>query len=222
MKKLLVALLAALAPLGALAPAQAGSYSLSLSSPADVNHLTVGQSVTFDVNLSGVDPAVMGTFLSYLAATVEYDSTLLGPSTVIAGAIVLDADPANFTGTGFPSLTNKADAFYDSSFPDPLSAPIFESGTFFSFTVMTLAAGDGTISFESAAATLATDPIQTDQFTPDTSSLSFHIETSAVPEPSSHVLLLSAALVGVVAALTRRRRRQRPRAGGPGRFQTTH
>lgn len=217
MKKLLLALLAALVPLAAPAPGQA-EVLLSLSSPADVNHLTVGQSVTFNVDLSGLDPQDPGTYLSFLDATVQYDNILLSPSTVMVGSIVPDA--TNFTGTG---LSNKADGLYDGVFAASPSDPISTNGTFFSFTATTLAAGDGTITFESDAATLAVDPTQTTQFNPDTRSLSFHIEAGAVavPEPGVLTRLLSGALAGGIA-LAWRRLGRRLRASGPARDTTAH
>jgi hypothetical protein len=202
MKKLLTMLLVALAPLVAPARGQAG-FLLSVSSSADVNHLTVGQSVTFNVDLSGVTPGDPTSYLSYLAATVKYDTSLLSPSPAITvGAIVPDA--TNFFPTSF---TDKADGFYDSVFGIEPSDPISTNDTFFSFTVTTRAAGDGTISFEADAATFADDPTQTNQFNPDTRSLSFHIggATAAVPEPGSLALLLTGVLA-VGGALARRRR----------------
>jgi hypothetical protein len=213
MKKLLVMLLAGLAPLAVPTPGQA-EISLSLSSPDDVNHLTVGQTVTINVDLSGVTDSTKN--LSYLAATVQFDSTLLGsPSTAMAGAIVPDAN--NFVPTS--GLSNEADGFYDAVFntpPLPPSAPISTNGTFYSFTVTTLKPGDGTISFVPGASayTFADDPTQTVQFNPLTSSLNFHIEgpAVAVPEPGSHILLLSGALT-VGAVLARRRLGRGPRTG---------
>jgi hypothetical protein len=188
-----------------------------------VNHLTVGQSVTFNVDLSGVDPNDANTYLSFLTATVQYNSplVLLSPSTVMAGPIL--PDPADFTGD---SSTNGADGFYDAVFgADPSAPPISTNGTFFSFTVTTLAAGDGTISFVPGifeAATFTNDPTQTSQIIPDTTSLNFHIEggTVVVPEPGAHIVLLSCALAGG-AAFAWRRLGRGPRAGGPAGDSTT-
>jgi hypothetical protein len=58
-----------------------GSVTLSVvqdpSSVADLNALTAGQPVTFDVNLSGLDLA-LGQTLGSLEGTVSFDASLLG------------------------------------------------------------------------------------------------------------------------------------------------
>ncbi len=45
-------------------------FALSLSSSADVNHVHMGDAVTFDVTLSGVNSGDPNTYLSYLAAAI--------------------------------------------------------------------------------------------------------------------------------------------------------
>lgn len=66
-------------------------YILSLSTSADANHLHVGDSVTFDASLSGIDSSNSDTYPSFLAATVSYDNSLLSPFPVVTpGAIVPD------------------------------------------------------------------------------------------------------------------------------------
>jgi cohesin domain-containing protein len=184
-------------------------YVLSLSTSADASQLHVGDSVTFDVNLAGIDTTNTNTYLSYLAATIGYDNTLLSPNpAVTAGAIIPDS--SGFVGTGFSAA---ADGYYDGVFI--ASTPISQDGTFFSFQVTALQAGSGTLSFTAAAATLASDPNQTDQFTPQTIDMNFTIEAGSpgivTPEPSMQVLLISSMLgfsapVGlrVLASLARR------------------
>src|SRR5689334_2067271 len=104
-------------------------FVLSLSSTADVNHLQVGDTVTFDVGLSGVTIGDPTTYLSYLAATIGYDSSLLSPNPFVSpGAII--SDPSGFVGTGYPAA---ADGYYDGVFIS--STPISQDGTFFSFQV---------------------------------------------------------------------------------------
>lgn len=184
-------------------------YMLSLSTSADANHLHVGDSVAFDVSLSGIDSGNSDTYLSYLAATVSYDNSLLSPFPVVTlGAIV--PDPTGFLGT---PLSDAADAFYDGVFL--ASTPLSSSGTFFSFQVTATKVGSGTLSFSAVAATLANDPVQTDQFTPDTSPLSFQIVGSpgvTTPEPSTLVLLIS-SMFGLSVGTGLRRLARRPRLG---------
>jgi hypothetical protein len=210
MKMLPVMLLAALLSLATSASSQA-AFLLRVTSPDDVNHLTVGQTVTFNVDLSGITPGDATTYLSYLAATLQYDNTLLSSfPTITPGAIIPDA--SNFTGTAF---TNQADGFYDSVFGFSPSDPISTNGTFFSFTVKTLGPGNGTISFEADAATFANDPTQTNQFNPDTQGLNFHIDNgtggvTTTPAPGGLVLVLSGALVGGFGIACRRLARWLP------------
>ncbi len=77
------------------------------SSNADLSALTAGESITFDVNLSGLDVA-NGQTLGSLEGTVVFDASLLGqPSLPTPGMIVPDA-------TGFLPAINPglADATY--------------------------------------------------------------------------------------------------------------
>lgn len=182
-------------------------YMLSISSATDVSNLTAGQVVEFDVLLSGVDPANTGTYVSYLAATVNYDNTLLSASpAVTAGSIV--TDPVDFVGTSFP---NAADAFYDSVYGLDTTAPITQSGVFFTFAVTVDQAGSGTLSFSADSATLASDPDQNDQFSPDTASLDFHIAAPATaPEPSTFTIVMGGLLSGALFRRMRKRRQTKP------------
>jgi hypothetical protein len=181
--RILVTLLALTTPRAASA-----DFIFSFSSPADVNHIAVGQVVRFDVLLSGIDTSDPGTFLSYLAATTQHDNTLLSaPAAVDPGQIVPDI--LNFAGT---PLADGADGFYDSVFFVNSQTPISSNGIFFSFDVTALNVGTGMLTFSSSAATLASDPDQHNQFTPLTDSLRFTVEGPSViaPEPGTLALLL--------------------------------
>jgi hypothetical protein len=195
MMKLLPWLIAAIV-LTTMPASGRAEYILSLSTSADVNHLQLGESVTFDVSLSGIDPSNSGTDLSYLAATIGYDNNLISPNPIVAPAMIIP-NRSGFVGTGFPTA---ADGYYDGVYL--ASTPISQDGTFFSFQVTTLQAGSGTLSFTATAATLASDSNQNDQFTPQTIGLNFTIEASGpgtvVPEPPTFVLLISSFLGGLL------------------------
>jgi hypothetical protein len=193
---LVPALLALASPLTARA-----DFVLSIESSADVNHLAVGQAVAFDVRLAGIDPADANTFLNYLAATTQYDSTLLSVTAAVTpGAIA--ADPLNFLGT---PLSGGADGLYDGVFLNS-PTPISDSGTFYSFTVTTLRAGTGTLSFSAAAATLLSDPDQNNQFTPTLTSLDITVEGPTVATPAPPALALALSGLGAAAATSAGRR----------------
>jgi len=111
-------------------PCMGGSLTLSVvqdpSSNADLSALTAGQSITFDVNLSGLD-VTGGQTLGSLEGTVAFDGTLLGQPLSISPGAIVPPDPSGF----LPALdSGKADASYLGS------ALITANGTFFSFTVV--------------------------------------------------------------------------------------
>ena len=96
MRNTLMIGLAAISLLGAQ-PCLAG-YMASLSTTApDLNNLTVGQKVTFDVNLSGIGSPANN--LDFLAATVQFDGGHLGTPTITAGSIVPDLSGFQSTAT---------------------------------------------------------------------------------------------------------------------------
>ena len=102
---------------------RAGSLvSLSTTAP-DLNNLTVGQKLTLDVNLSGIGSPADN--LDFLAATVKFDSSLLGTPTITPGSIVPDL-------SGFKSAATAglADANYDALFA--AGKPIASNGAFYS------------------------------------------------------------------------------------------
>jgi hypothetical protein len=171
----------------------------------DLAHLTVGQTVRFDVSLSGLNS---GDQLDYLAGTVIFDNVLLGSATnVSAGAIVPDL--TGFVSTGF---VGAADAFYDAVFFSATNTPISSNGVFYTFDVVTQQPGSGSLSFDitSLAATDGTDTPVSLSAGP---SLSFTIGgVNSVPEPNTLVLALAAlASCGgaVVSRWVARHRRER-------------
>jgi len=152
---------------------------------ADLSHLTVGQSVRFDVLLSGLNS---GDQLDYLAGTVTFDSALLGSATnVTAGAIV--PDPTGFVSAGFAGA---ADAFYDAVFFSATNTPISSNGVFFAFDVVTQQPGSGSLTFD-LTSLAASDGNNAPVSLSAGPSLPFTIEAAvSVPEPNSLVVALAA------------------------------
>ena len=175
--------------------------TLSLAAEsADPSSLAVGQTVRFDVVLSGLPS---GGALDYLAGTVTFDSSLLGSAFAItAGAII--PDPTGFVGAGF---SGEADAFYDAVFFSVTNTPITANGVFFTFDVVTQRPGSGILTFDltSLAATDGNnDPVLTGAG-PD---LPFTVTTAAVPEPSSFVIALTSLVICPSITIFRQRSRR--------------
>ena len=164
---------------------------LSLTSSTDPLALPVGHSVTFYVNLSGLS---QGQDLDLLAATIKYNGTFLTPSPVVKGAII--PSPLN-NNSDFLSDPNAglADATFSTSSTDP-AHHISNNGVFFSFDAQVTEAGVGDLSFDVAYA----NPDPND---PSLVGQSLHVATST-PEPSTWVLLGTAALAAVACCLARR------------------
>ncbi len=169
---------------------------------ADLSHLAVGQSVRFDVSLSGLNS---GDQLDYLAGTVTFDSSLLGSATKgSAGAIVPDL--SRFVSAGF---VGAADAFYDAVFPSA-TTPISSNGVFYTFDVVTRQPGSGSLTFD-LTSLAASDGNNAPVSLSAGPALPFTIEAAvSVPEPNSLVVTLAALACcgGAVVArrLTRHRR----------------
>ncbi len=183
------------------------------SSTANLNALTAGQSVTFDVNLSGLDIA-NGQALGSLEGTVAFDGSLLGqPVSISPGSIV---DPTGFLPASNPGL---ADGSYLYLFSDS-NALITQNGTFYSFTVVVQpgVTGSGALSLDPsnggyvAAFDANLNPVNIG-FGPDQP---FTVgAAAAVPEPGTATLVVI-ALTTILARLgfARLRARQVVRAGG--------
>jgi hypothetical protein len=167
------------------------------SSTADLSALTAGESVTFHVNLSGLDVA-NGQTLGTLEGTVAFDGSLLGqPSSILPGSIVPDA--SGFVTAANPGL---ADATYSSLFSNS-GELITANGTLYEFTVVVqpVVAGSGVLSLDPsnggfvAAFDASNNPV-TIAFGPD---LPFTVGAPAVPEPSSLVVFAAAGSIVVLA-----------------------
>lgn len=170
-----------------------GGLMLSLQPAAvDLLHLSIGQTFTVDVILSGLGS---GEQLGYVAGTVNFQDSLLSIATDPApGAIVPDA--TGFLGFGSPGA---ADANYDFLFAVVNARPITSNGTLYSFSVVALAAGTGF--FEVNVTSLAARDTQVSpmEVTIDPGApLSFTINSNPniVPEPSSWIVFGILCLVG--------------------------
>jgi hypothetical protein len=150
---------------------------LSLTSTGDLTNVTVGQTVRVDVQLTGLAPAES---LDFLAASVSFDSTVLGTPVVNPGVIVPDPTAPAFVGLGLPGL---ADASYDSIF-SVAGEFIVNNGVFFSFDVAPLAPGSTELSITFADGSV--DGVPTRIGSSDS------LNVTVVPEVSTWIMVLSA------------------------------
>ncbi len=109
------------------------------ASGVNLGNLQVGQPLSIEVVLSGLD-AAGGQQLETLATSVLFDSTLFGtPTAVDAGPIVADA--ADFASAAFPGL---ADGFFFQTSGPPIST----NGVFYSFDLMARSSGVGDLALD--------------------------------------------------------------------------
>ncbi len=188
-------------------PCMAGGLTLSVvedpSSTADLSKLTAGQSITFDVNLAGLD-VTNGQTLGSLGGTVSFDGTLLGqPLSISPGAVV--PDPSGFLTAVNPGL---ADASYYFGFSNSNSL-ITSNGTFYSFTVVVQPSVTGSVilSLDFVAASDAnSNPINDVASGTD---LPFSVGAAAVPEPDTLVMtVIALAIILARVGFARLRSRQ--------------
>ncbi len=172
---------------------------ISLTAPGgDLDNLPLGVPTTILVQLSGLG---VGQELDTLAATVVYDGALLGVPSVSSGPIIpspLD-DPFDFLTVEQSGL---ADATF-LTFGAESSDRIVSEGTFFTFDVIALALGSGSLYFDFIDATQFNpdDPFDSIPLNPVAGpSLGF---TVVVPEPASSTLLMG--FLVLAAGLGRRR-----------------
>jgi hypothetical protein len=211
--------LAALLGGGFGATATAG-IEITLSSPQDLAHLTVGEQVTIDVNLQGLP--VGSDFIFNLNTSVLFPSNLLqtvpdttnssGLTTGVGSGFAFQSanQPPNFYALS--SLTaGSATGIFDDQAP-AFSEAINENGLYYSFVLKAIAPGSGTIAFNTAP--------NSNEYAADSTGfnfaplptggpLPFTIATTAVPEPSTHILAVFGAVAFLAYGWSRHRRAQR-------------
>jgi hypothetical protein len=201
MKKYLGAALAAALFLLGARPC-AASFLVSLSSPTpNLGALTIGQTVTVDVVLSGLQT---GDTADFLGATVNYDGTLLGPSTVTPGAIVPDVQGFSSSPPGTAGLANGQYDDLNLNPPPNFFPPISSNGILFSFTTQATAAGTGAFSFDPTSPVFIASDGNGNPLTGSAGSpLGF---TVASPEPPAWLLAVLGGATAFVLLWAPRRR----------------
>jgi hypothetical protein len=167
--------------------------SIQAQGTVDLQNLVVGQVFSVDVILSGLQPAEE---LNYLAASITFDSTLLGDATyVVAGSIVPDLH--GFAGFGTSGL---ADGNYD-VLSSLSGARISSIGTLYSFSITAQQVGSDFIDIDlfSLAARDRNDLVVT---VDSGAALHYRISGGAVPEPASWLVF---SAIGLAIMQSRRR-----------------
>ncbi len=189
---------------------------VTISAPvADLSRIQVGDTVRFDVILSGLNP---GDRLEFLGVSVRFPEAVFGaPENVISGLTPDGIIPQSEGFTGL-RLSGEAVGIFDSqpTLPTPSGLdyePITANGLFFSFTVKALAEGTGVVSlggnmsstgFDATGASL-NSVVGRNQLAFTVSAAG--VGSRALPEPSSAVLLGIGALVAWACVPRRRGRR---------------
>jgi hypothetical protein len=171
---------------------------ISLSSNvADLNHLQVGETVQFTVELAGLG---IGDELVELSARAIFESAQFDTPIVSGGAILPNplSDPLDFTVVAGPGA---ADATF-LTLSAATTAHIVSNGTFFEFTVYSQAFGQGTFQLEFADAQQI-DPADPGNLISPSITLGAPLNFTVVPEPSS--VLLALAVLASFLAIGRRR-----------------
>ena len=171
-----------------------GAVTLSLASSADPQALPVGQTVSFQVQLSGLTG---GQALDSLSAVVHYTNSLLGSPLVAKGEIVPEplSDPYDF-------ITYEDVGVADATFATDSAEPahhVDAEGVFFRFDVEVLDVGAGQLWFDyvDASEFNPAAPGSPVFFTPATGP-ALSVQAVTVPEPAAWVLLATAALAVVL------------------------
>jgi hypothetical protein len=185
---------------GYLGGLEAHAISISLESIENPQTVKVGDAVTFQVKLSGLEN---NQELDLLGVTIEYNGWLFGLPTISKGEIVPDpfADTKNFftapdkglADASFKSSTSNTNRIYH----------IRSDGVFFSFQAEATHVGDGQVSVDVAYAMQfnSSHPENSTELDVGTGPA---LDVSVTPEPSVFVLLITAALAAAAYGLKQR------------------
>lgn len=195
-----------------------GALILTMESSDSLLNLQVGDMITVDVRLTGVDDLLTGgTTIDVVLATVDMIPGLFGTPAMSVGPIV----------PGSLVLLNPAPSQADFFYIDDQGNNLIGDGILFSFSVTAVAAGAGAIKalelFDGSTGDqlypvaygllngIPLDPIPITVSQPNGLDFTISAQPSAIPEPSTAVLFGVMGLT--VAGWSRFRRRSAQRQG---------
>jgi hypothetical protein len=188
-----------------------GQIMFSLDSPDDLSKLAVGQTVRFDVMLSGI---TAGQRLDWAQARVLYPASRMGVASVMPGSIVPATlnDPLDFQS--IPD-SGKVEAVFMTLGTSP-AHHLTSNGALFSFEVEVLTPGHGTVEFDllDTNAEFVTENTGTGPLGVLPISMSGALPFYVVPEPSAIALgFASAATLAWFFRVNAKRKLQNAKCG---------
>jgi hypothetical protein len=142
--------------IGLLAAATShASVMVSLTSPTNLSTLSVGQTFTVAVNISGLPSNNVTNFIYNLETQVLFPSALLtaipdpNNSSGLTPGFELNSNSLKSANFNTQSSLNTGSAVgnFSSSSPNLSAGPLFLNGVYYSFMLQAAAVGSGTISF---------------------------------------------------------------------------
>jgi hypothetical protein len=197
--------------LTAVAEQAVANPTVSLSSPNNLNQLSVGNNVEIDVTLSGLP---VNDFIFVLNTKVLFPSSSFLPvpdlnnsSGLTPGPILfLPSQVSNFNAAS-SLLPGVATGNFSDLSPSP-SAAISQNGLYYSFTLKAISVGSGSIQFDTPGTTYAANDTGFNLAPlPHGGPLAFTIAAAAVPEPSALVMAGAGVVMTGLGFGWRRRKR---------------